>query len=576
VDRRTNDRRYDIDWLRVSATYLLLFFHVGMVFNPAPFYHIRNANQSFAMLIVCGFISLWHMPLFFLLAGWSAFSSLSVRNTGGFLRERFFRLFVPLVAGCVLLMPAIKYLELSSGLDANYTGLYVAPSLQEGFRQVIPSGLPAAAPFDESFLSFLPTFFTHLSRFTWAHLWFVAYLLTFTLLYLPLFRRILDSRKRFERGVSALWVYGPILPLAIVQVTMRERWPGLQNLVDDWANFAYYSTFLIAGFALARFPALEEAMHRERKRALVVALAATLVLLLGVLGVFSSPGILLANTAIAGWCFVVALLGWARQKLSFSTGMLAYLTESAFPVYLLHQLAIVVPGYFLIRLPLGLWTKFFLLLAVSTATTIAIYHLLVRPFSVPRFLCGMKTTRTSVRQRLAVGLTGAGVALIAILAAGLTPSSEAAQQRIVSPLGHWYAEGGAAQVEITACNDGLCGRVAFLRSPFDENGCELRDVSNPDPQQRSGPVLGLEILHAAQRSADNQQEWSGTIYDPGSGRTYSCTIRADGDDRLQLRGYIGVPLIGRTTTWIRVGREDRTCRDTAQRAALAPNSENPS
>src|SRR5574337_208753 len=190
MDGRSSDRRYDIDWLRVAATYLLLLFHVGMVFNPAPFYHIRNADQSFAMLILCGFIGLWHMPLFFLLAGWSAFSSLAVRGTGGFLRERFFRLFVPLVAGCVFLMPAIKYLELSSGLDANYTGLYVAPALQEGFRQLIPSGLPVAPPFDEGFFAFVPTFFTHLSRFTWAHLWFVAYLITFTVLYLPLFGRI--------------------------------------------------------------------------------------------------------------------------------------------------------------------------------------------------------------------------------------------------------------------------------------------------------------------------------------------------------------------------------------------------
>src|SRR5262249_31759921 len=253
------------------------------------------------------------------------------------------------------------------------------------------------------------------------HLWLVAYLPTFTLLYLPLFRRIRAARERFERGASALWIYAPIVPLAIIQVTMRERWPGLQNLIDDWANFAYYSIYLIAGFALARFPALEEAMHRERKRSLAIALAATAALLLGVLGVFGAPKILLASTAIAGWCFVVTMLGWARQKLSFTTALLAYLTESAFPVYLLHQWAIVVRGYFWIRLPLGLWTKFFLLLVGSTALTLAIYHLLVRPFALPRFLCGMKTRERSVRGRLAVGLTTTAAALLAVFAAGTTP-----------------------------------------------------------------------------------------------------------------------------------------------------------
>lgn len=388
----SSKRRYDIDRLRVMATYLLLLFHVGMVFNPAPFFHIRNTDVSTIFLIVCGFIGLWHMPLFFLLAGWSAFASITLRGRREFLHERFFRLFIPLVAGCVLLMPSIKYLERSSGLDANYTGLYVAAELQDSFRQVIPTGLPVAEPFDETFLEFLPTFFTDPSRFTWAHLWFVAYLLIFTVLYLPLFQRIRRSRDWRSAEISPLWVYAPIVPLMIIQLTMRARWPGLPNLLQDWANVAYYSTYLLCGFVLARFPALEAAAHRERKRALAVGAAATLVLFLGVLGVFSSPAILLAHTAIAGWCFVLSFLGWAREKLSYTTPTLSYLTESAFPVYLLHQSAIVLPGYFLIQLPLGVFTKFFLLLFLSTTITVGFYHLLVRPFFLPRFLCGMKTT----------------------------------------------------------------------------------------------------------------------------------------------------------------------------------------
>ncbi|MBI4514253.1 MAG: DUF2147 domain-containing protein [Deltaproteobacteria bacterium] len=555
-------RRDDIDWLRIAATYLLLLFHTGMVFNPAPFYHVRNADVSFFFLILCGFIGLWHMPLFFLLAGWSAFASLSLRGTTDFLKERFFRLVVPLAAGCVFLMPWIKYLELRSGLDANYTGLYVAPALQASFRQVIPSGLPTAAPFTDSFVEFLPTFFTDLSRFTWAHLWFVVYLLTFTLLYLPLFRRVLHARGRFASGVSAWWVYAPILPLALIQVTMRERWPGLQNLIDDWANFAYYSTYLIAGFLLARFPALEAAVHAERKRALAIGLAATLVLLLGVLGVYASPGVILAHTAIAGWCFVLACLGWARRMLSFATPALGYLKESAFPVYVLHQSAIVVPGYFLIQLPLGLWTKFILLLAVSSALTLAVYHLLVRPFAVARFLCGMKAKACPLRPRLAAGLTTAALTLIAVAATGVAASSRAPGEDAADPIGRWYAEGGAAQVEITDCAGALCGRVVWLRSPLDENGCELRDRYNPDQPLRHRPVIGLEILRGLTPSARADGIWDGgTIYDPASGNTYRAALRPAGRNRLEIRGYLGIPLLGRTTSWLRVGAEQESCTE---------------
>ncbi len=388
-------RRRDIDWLRVLAVYLLFVFHIAMVFNPAPFYHIRNGEQSYAMLVGAGFISLWHMPLLFLLAGWSAHASLAARGTSGFLRERVLKLWVPLVAGSLLLMPAIKYLELRSGLDVNYTGLYVSPALQPGFAAVIPQGLPAMAPFQESFLEFLPTFFTRLDRFTWAHLWFIAYLLVFTVIYLPIFRWL-----RARRGVLACapgwWVYLPIVPLSLVQVFLRPHWPGLQNLYDDWANVAYYSTYLLAGFLLARHPALERAVHREWRRALGVGLAAALVLLLGVLGVFSAPNLLLAGTAVAGWCFVLALLGAAKRFLTPVGAGLAYLAESAFPVYWLHQAAIVLIGYPIVHLGLGIAAKYALLLVASVCATLLVYHFVVRRFAITRLCVGMKLRPSNV------------------------------------------------------------------------------------------------------------------------------------------------------------------------------------
>jgi len=331
-------RRNYVDWLRVFAVYLLFVFHTAMVFNPAPFYHIRNADLSFDMLIVAGFIGLWHMPLFFVLAGWSAYASLAARGTRAFVKERIFKLWVPLVMGCVVLMPPIKYVELLSGLDANYAGLRVRPELQDGFRQLIPAGLPAMPPFNESFLEFLPTFFTRLERFTWAHLWFIAYLLVFTLLYLPLFRW-LQARGGDLAHAPRWWVYLPVVPLALIQVFVRPYWPGLQNLYDDWANVAYYSTYLIAGFLLARHPAFERAVHREWKRALAFGLASTVVLLLGVLRIYDAPRVLLAGSAVAGWCFVVALLGAAHRFLTAVTTGLPYLVESAFPVYWLFMMA---------------------------------------------------------------------------------------------------------------------------------------------------------------------------------------------------------------------------------------------
>jgi glucans biosynthesis protein C len=549
------NRRYDIDWLRVLATLLLFVFHTAMVFNPAPFYHIRNDELSFALLVVSGFVSLWHMPLFFLLAGWSLHRSVSERGAAGVLRERVQRLFVPLAVGIVLFMPAIKYLELSSGLDLNHAGLSVAPHLQAGFRTILPQDLPVMAPFDESFLEFLPTFFTRLDRFTWAHLWFVAYLFTFTLLYLPAMALLRGSVASTTRP-TALAVYAPIVPLAAVQLVLRPHWPGIQNLYDDWANVAYYSVYLWGGFVLARSPALEARLHAEWRRALAIGLAACLVLLGAVLGLFHSDRVLLATSAVAGWCFVVAILGLGNRFLRFGDRALEYLSEAAFPVYVLHQAAIVVPGYFLLRLPLGVGVKFVLVLTTAVALTFAVYELVVRRHTATRRLFGMRPLPRPDRAPATMPLRTTATLLVALAVV----ASAAGRAAAASPIGRWYAEGGAAQVDVAPCGEAICARIVWLRSPFDENGCGLTDRSNPDATLQGRPIIGLQILDGLKPAAGEDGTWAGgSIYDPTSGRTYRCTMRLDGSDRLRVRGWFGIELLGRTTTWLRVGAESRMC-----------------
>ncbi len=389
MNASTSPRRYDLDALRIFACYLLFLYHVGMVFNPAPFFHVRNGDTSLAFLIVCGFISLWHMPLFFLLAGWSAAASLASRGAGAFLRERWHKLALPLIAGCVLLAPGIKYLELQSGQDLNHRGLFVSAELQESLRSVIPIELPLAAPFDESFVEFLPTFFTQLDRFSWSHLWFLAYLLSLTLVLLPAFARLAKRPSPFVVP-SRFQIYLPIVPLALVQLTLRERFPGPYNLYNDWASMSFYATFLIAGFLMAVEPHFEFRLREEWKRAFGIGLAATGVLLAAVLGVFDWTPAVLAGTAVAGWCFVVALLGFAHERVTSSSPRMRYLAESAFPIYLLHQPVIVFLGYPIVQLPLGIAAKFVLLLTSSVVVTLAVYHFAVRPFQLPRTLTGMK------------------------------------------------------------------------------------------------------------------------------------------------------------------------------------------
>jgi uncharacterized protein (DUF2147 family) len=152
-----------------------------------------------------------------------------------------------------------------------------------------------------------------------------------------------------------------------------------------------------------------------------------------------------------------------------------------------------------------------------------------------------------------------GVALATAVAIGSVAPSQASREGAGDPIGRWYAEGGAAQVDIRDCGGELCGQVVWLRSPFDENGCELRDRCNPDGSLRNRPVVGIEVLRGLVPTSGAGSWESGTIYDPGSGNTYRASMSRLGENRLELRGYIGIPLIGRTSKWFRVGSEQAIC-----------------
>jgi peptidoglycan/LPS O-acetylase OafA/YrhL len=232
-------------------------------------------------------------------------------------------------------------------------------------------------------------------------------------------------------------VYAPIVPLVLIQIMLRPLWPGIQNLFDDWANVAYYSTYLLLGALLAAWPALESALHRERKRALAVAGAATAVLFAALMTGAQSPSILLAGSAVAGWCFIVAALGFAHARLNVRSAWLDYLSESAFPVYLLHQTAIVFLGYGIVRLDLGIAPKFVLLSTAALAATLLTYHGLVRPFALPRWLLGMKPKACALRARPRVAPAPRAAAAILLVLLTAVPAAASTLE------GRWYAEGSA-------------------------------------------------------------------------------------------------------------------------------------
>lgn len=116
------------------------------------------------------------------------------------------------------------------------------------------------------------------------------------------------------------------------------------------------------------------------------------------------------------------------------------------------------------------------------------------------------------------------------------------------PIEHvWYNQEKTSKIQIMKAVDGtFFGKIVWLQVT-DENGKPRVDKLNPDKSKQNTPLLGLVILKGFKKGSGNKYD-GGTVYDPKSGKTYSGKITYNGD-KLDLRGYVGISLIGRTATW---------------------------
>ncbi|UOQ68237.1 DUF2147 domain-containing protein [Hymenobacter volaticus] len=120
------------------------------------------------------------------------------------------------------------------------------------------------------------------------------------------------------------------------------------------------------------------------------------------------------------------------------------------------------------------------------------------------------------------------------------------------PLGVWADDTGDSHIELYRCGEELCGRVVWLRQPTDPNGKPRLDQKNPKTERRNQPLKNLTVLQHLRHNPNNDRWEGGEIYDPENGRTYSCYVSAAGKDRLEVKGYIGFSMIGRSHYWQRV------------------------
>ncbi len=353
-------RRYDLDWLRIIAFGLLIFYHIGMFFNTEG-WHAKSSHMNDVMEPLMWLSSPWRLPLLFFISGVAIRFLSDKLGSARFARDRFLRLFPVILFGMYVVVAPQSWVELqrSGEIGADFWTFY------QGY----------AFTWDGPWSVHTPT---------WNHLWYVVYLFVYCLLLAPLvpaLRAISDSSalgavgRLFERPVLGpiLMIALPVLPFLAIRFTLAEQFETTHNLVWDWANHANSFTILLYGYAFARNKVLWRAVDRALPWAGGLT-AASLVFLYVCYSDWSAvePHEWLLWTAridrvVYAWAIILTLLGLARRFLNHDNAARRYLTEAIFPYYILHQTIIVVGGFWIGGLGLTVWTEF----AVLTAMTIA-------------------------------------------------------------------------------------------------------------------------------------------------------------------------------------------------------------
>ena len=373
-------RRNDLDWLRLIAIVILLFYHTGMWFNTWD-WHVKNNETSVVFNHWMVWLHFWRMPLLLFISGAGTYMALGKRTPGQFAKERVRRLLVPVLFGMFVIVPPQIYYERISDY-ASYWDFY------------------------KTVFEFVPY---PKGSFSWHHLWFVVYLLLYSLILIPFLVYIRSPRSHGLRNIAAKWmtpaagmIFIPIAILFITQLVLRPFFPDETHDLTDVAFFVYYMCFFIFGMLFYEETRLWEAAVNHSNNLLVYScsiIAIFYFMYVSLHGIIILPWshdtselIFDISGIFLSWAVLITVIGFGQHYLHRPHPMLKYINEGLYPFYILHQTVIIVIGYYICHLDWSIAAKFWTISLLTLVSCVAVFLFLIRPVKLMRLFFGLKTT----------------------------------------------------------------------------------------------------------------------------------------------------------------------------------------
>lgn len=354
----TAERRYDIDWLRVIAIGLLLLYHIAIVFQPWAMFigFIKSDEYLEGLWKPMTMLNVWRIPLLFYVSGMGLYFAMRKRNWKQVLLVRSKRILLPFLFGIV----AITTLH-----------MFIFQMYYD-----LPLG-----------------YFPHQG-----HLWFLGNIFVYLLILLPFFNYLKkDGNGKIKRALSWLLSHpgGPLLTSLFFIIEVLLVKPQLFALyAQTWHGF--FNGFLAFLFGyLVVYSGKSFWQTVLRYRWLYISLAAVLFGVRYFLYATEAPGYL---TAIESSCWIFGVFGLGYKYLNKPSKTLSYLSQAAYPVYIIHMFVLYAGALFILPLKMPILLKFMGIVAFTGVGCYLIYEFILRRIVFLRPLFGLKWTYKKIEK----------------------------------------------------------------------------------------------------------------------------------------------------------------------------------
>jgi peptidoglycan/LPS O-acetylase OafA/YrhL len=343
-------RRYDIDWLRVIAIGLLLVYHVAIGFQPwgVMIGFITNDKPWLSLWMPMSMLNIWRIPFLFFVSGMGVYFSLQNRTWKQLLQERATRILLPYIFGMFCIFPiSVLIWQYYNHWDLHYT-------------------------------------------FSPGHLWFLGNIFVYVLLLTPLFYylkkneegKVVSMLKKVLRTPVGLV---PIVLLFVAEVMIIQPQPFEMYAMTSHGFFLGFIAFL-CGFCFVLAGDVFWNMIQQWRWLFLFA-ALTLFLVRAWMFQMRVPNYMLV---VESNCWIFSVLAFGSKYLNHKSSVLQYLSEAAYPVYILHMIFLFLGSALIFPTSLPVELKFVLVLLFTIAGCFGFYEMVIRRINIIKPLFGVK------------------------------------------------------------------------------------------------------------------------------------------------------------------------------------------